>query len=245
MNILVAVFAYNEIKHIPDMVEFYRRQGCDLFILDNMSNDGTYEWLVKNNIKTSRCDTKESFHLDQLQAELKKQVDLISPDWVVYTGIDSYYCFPSTIRDEILEADKQGFNIIETDYISTFNTGEDRKMPFIDNYFYCKREHMKLRMIGKYNSASFRFSADSVQVPDIKVYKNNGIYINYGMCKSKEEREETLTRRQKAWKMGLNRGYGTHYPSSQKVNWKWERDKLIDIRTIPEWGMIKKQLYES
>ena len=51
---------------------------------------------------------------------------------------------------------------------------------------------------------------------------------NYGMCKPKEERDETLERRETAWKLGLSKGYGTHYKPCKAKNWLWDKSALLD-----------------
>jgi hypothetical protein len=240
MNILVAAFAYNERPYIPYMVEYYRSQGCDLLILDNYSTDGTYEWLVENNVRTGRVDTKDSFHLAKLQAELSKEIAKIKPDWVVYTGIDAYYFFEGTIREEIEKADAAGHNSIEVKHIEVHNTGEIFKLPFPENYFYMAGPFGKgLRMIAKY-AYTIKIHADEIRVSMASVYKSTGFFINYGFCKPREERELTYARRQKAWTLGEDRGHGVHYRPAQERNWVWTKPEFTDIRTTEYYKMMTK-----
>ena len=234
MKVLATALCYNERPYIEEMVNFFKEQGCSLFILDNMSNDGTYEWLIKNNIPTARIDTKESFHLEILQKELNKHLSLINPDWIVYTGVDGYYHFPSTIKEEIILADSLGHNIIQTFHYSVYNTGEERKLPLNSTYFYSSKDR-DLQMIAKYQKGKTEIVADAIKVVNPNVYISTGYFVNYGMCKSKKEREITYARRIKAWEKGLIKGWGTHYKPAQLKNWKWNSNKLIDIRETPEY----------
>jgi hypothetical protein len=242
MKILVAAFAYNERPYIPYMVEYYRNQGCDLLILDNYSNDGTYEWLVENNIPTSRVDTNESFFLSKLQAALMDEIAKINPDWVVNTGIDLYYFFKTTIREEIEKADSAGFNMIEAGLFSGYNTGEEFKLPFYKHYLYMQKG-MQLQMIAKY-LPGFRLEADSIKLPQMNVYVSDGILINYGMCKSKEERESTFARRKKAWELGLHKGWGVHYAPASQRQWIWKKEELIYMKECDKWDLIKRHIHE-
>ena len=41
-------FVYNELKYLPHVVDYYKKNGCGVYIIDNYSNDGTYEWLIEN-----------------------------------------------------------------------------------------------------------------------------------------------------------------------------------------------------
>jgi len=240
MRILVTAFAYNEMKYIPEMVNYYRNQGCDLLILDNYSTDGTFEWLQKNGIKTRQINTNESFHLGILQTELLKDIKKESPDWVVYTGIDFYYIFDKTIRETILDASMLGHNIIEVRHCTAYNTGEERGLP-LQNYFFHIARNRNLQLIAKYDQG-FNIFADDIKLKFPNVFKPDGFSINYGCCKSAKEREETFARRKKAWDSGMTKGWGTHYLVGKEKNWIWEKEELIDIRKTDDWKYIQKIL---
>ena len=238
MNVLVAGFAYNERPYIADMVKYYKKQGCSLFIIDNYSTDGTYEWLKVNGVDTVRVDTNNSFLLWKLNEELTKQVHLIQPDWVVYVGIDIRYFFPTSIKDEIKLAESKGCNMIEVSNFSAYNTGEKLELPLHKHFFYMK-EGRKLRMIAKFNPRQFGFIPDGIKIHEEKVHKSAGVLINYGHCKPKEEREETYERRKKAWDLGEHRGHGVHYKPGHDRGWLWNKEELTDIRTTQFIELIK------
>jgi len=239
MKIVVAAFAYNERKYISHMVDYYQSQGCELLILDNYSNDGTYEWLVENKIRTLRVDTNESFHLAKLQHTLLHELTKVCPDWVVYTGIDTYFYFEGTIRAEIERAAYFNYNTIQTTHLEAYNTGENFALPFQDNYFYIDIKKRKREMIAKYDAKGFRLIADTIRIHNKKIYASDGMLINYGQCKPKAERKETYARRRKAWKLGEPEGHGQHYVINQAHNWIWTKEELLDIRETPYYRMIK------
>lgn len=238
MKILVAAFAYNEIKYIPYMVEYYRGQGCDLLILDNYSTDGTYEWLVENGVDVERVNTNDAFHLPMLQQAMLKKLMKVCPNWVVYTGVDTYFYFEKTIAIEIANAERNWCNTISVDHIEARNTGEAFALPFQENYFFISKMSRKREMIVKYHP-SFRFAADTTIVPRKKVWDSAGFLINYGMCKPKEERENTLQRRKRAWAMGEHINHGSHYREAKERQWIWDKRELTDIRTTRYNKMIK------
>lgn len=238
MKILAVAFAYNEIKLLPYMVNHYKKHRCDIFILDNHSTDGTTEWLKEHNIKTEILPTGGMFHLLKLQAGLMRAIREIKPDWVVYTGIDIIYSLDQSLYATIKKADKEGYNLIGVRHYNMYNTGEEYALPLSDNYFYARKGNM-LYMIAKYEEP-FGFEADSIQIKNKKVLNVNGILINYGNCKPREERMESYRRRQKAWVNGLDPNYGVHYIEGVNRNWFWNKDELIDMRTIDEYKYIKK-----
>ena len=238
MKILAVAFAYNEIKYIADMIKYYRDQGCDIFILDNHSIDGTREWLIKNKVRTSICKTGGLFHLLQLQDGLIKAIREIKPDWIVYTGIDIIYSFDGTIRETIEKADKGGYNIIGVRHFNMHNTGEQFVIPNKDHFFYARKGNM-LYMIAKYQEP-FSFNADSIVIKGRKVLNVDGVLINYGNCKPKAEREHTFRRRSRAWDAGLDRNYGVHYLEGHEKGWIWNKNELIDIRKTEYYKYIKK-----
>ena len=64
--------------------------------------------------------------------------------------------------------------------------------------------------------------------------------INYGNTKTKEEREETLERRRKAWANGEPPGHGSHYLEGERNNWIWPIEDLTDIRETKYWKYVQK-----
>ena len=240
MKILVAAFAYNERPYIPYMVEYYRSQGCDLLILDNYSTDGTYEWLVENKVNTMRVDTKDTFHLVMLQKALLHQLKKEMPDWLVYTGVDTYYYFTGTIKEEVEKAVATGCTIIEVNHVEIHNSGEPFGLPFQQHYFYMAGGVFRRRqMIAQYRT-NLNFNGDRVIISDSRVYQSNGFLVNYGMCKLKEEREVTFERRKRAWTLGNPKGQGVHYYTAQQKDWIWKKEELIDVRTTEYYKMMTK-----
>lgn len=238
MRILVAAFAYNERKYIDQMVQYYHRQGCDIFILDNHSTDGTTEYLAENDIETWIMPTGGEFHLLKLQAGLVRYIRETKPDWVIYSGIDIYYSFDRLIKNTIKKADREGYNMIGVQHFNVYNTGEKPSTDFKNTYFYARRGNI-LYMIAKYQEP-FGFEADSIQIKTRKVWHAPGILLNYGNCKPKEERMISYQRRKKAWKNGLDPNYGVHYKEGVNKDWIWKRKELIDLRKTKYYKYIKK-----
>lgn len=229
MRILYTAFVYNERPYLPDAIDYYKSQGCDIYIIDNYSNDGTYEWLIENNIKCNRFDTNESFDLTLLQKELERILHIEKPDWIVYGSADLYYVFDKPIAETIKEVDLKGYNQIGVRCYGALNTGEPFGTPLYKNYLY-GQFYRNLVMISKYNE-SLIMNGDGILLSDSRVLNIDGILVNYGACKPIEEQKIKLARRQKAWDNGLSTRTGKHFKSGEAVNWTWNKE---DYMYFPE-----------
>lgn len=240
MKLLYIAFVYNELPYIEDIISYYNKQGLDIYIIDNYSNDGTYEWLINNDINCNRFNTNDSFDLTLLQKEVTRVLSIEKPDWVIYGAADLYYVFDKTISQTIKDADKLGYNQISVPCYGARNTGEKFKTPLYKNYFY-GLYYKELEMICKY-SETIQMNGDNIIVSDPKIYNPNGIMVNYGACKPIDEQKEKLTRRQKAWNNGLSTRTGKHFRKGESVNWTWNKEDHINLHRC-EHAVYFKKLY--
>ena len=82
------------------------------YLIDNYSDDFSYEWCRDHKIPCHRFDTKGAFDLRALQREMMRTLNELKPDWVVYLGID-LFAFTDTPIDQLCElAVGMGVNII-------------------------------------------------------------------------------------------------------------------------------------
>lgn len=235
--ILACAFAYNERPYIEEWVKYYRSQGCDLFVLDHMSNDGTYEYLKENGIARARFDNGGSFHLDQLQEELLYYIRYIKPYWVVYTGIDLFHLTPDGIKETIRKCEVAGCNALKMDVWFISNTGEPFGLPLQKHYFFGK-QWKPLVMMRKYED-DIGLYADDITGSGNVYYVEGGVTINYGAGKPREVQEAKLARRQKAWAEGLREDFGHHYRDDKARDW---RNDGVDIRNEPFFELVKKYI---
>ncbi len=241
LNITMICFVYNEMLYLPHVVTFWKNQGINIYVIDNMSTDGTWEWLQEQKIPSHRFDTKEMFHLTWLQEEVVKTLHKIKPDWVIYGAADLYYGFGEPVKNVIVKAERSGYNQIQTSCWFAVNTGEKRNLPLMDNYFWCK-PFVNVTMISKYHP-EIKFVGDHINIPGKRVLRESGLVLNYGSCKTKEEQEMKLARRQKAWDAGMNRVWGSHYRSGKEIGWMYDKatngQKLVNIKERPEYKYYK------
>lgn len=237
LKALCILTIYNEIKFLPYKIAWARENGLDIYVIDNYSEDSSYEWLKYHNIPCHQIDTKDSFDLRILQNEIIKTTDWIKPDWIVYNGADLFIFANELIRDLCEKAENIGFNMIGFPMIDVCNTGEKGGHPF-RTYFYYRHSRNLIAFIYKWE-LGIKYKADAVLMPGRKVLSPPGIMINYGRTKSKQERQILLERRQKAWDNGLDRTSGRHYLREQAKDWKWDISELKDLRNSEYWKYIK------
>lgn len=241
LKILAIGFVYNEIEFIKFKHKWSVDQDIDLYIIDNMSSDGTWEYLQKNKIKSHRVDTNNTFDLRILQNEVIKTLNKIKPDWVIYHGADLFFFTKDGLRFDIQKANDEGYDGISLIHIEMMNTGELRtsNKNIFEVYKYGLIQP-KLNMIMKYNP-NLKIMGDNMSCVNPKEI-DLGLLVNYGMTKSKNERVETLERRKKAWKNGLKQGYGKHYVTANENNWQWDKKVCKDINSTKYSFFLDKMI---
>lgn len=243
MDILLIAFVYNELPYIEKMVSYYKSQGLNVYIIDNMSNDGTYEWLLENNIECSRFNTNESFDLTLLQAEVYRVIMLKKPDWIVYAAADLYYVFDKPINEIIWDHDLLGYNQLIVKCYGALNTGEEFNTPLYKNYIHGKF-YRNLTMISKYD-IDLKMNGDNILIPNINNIEVPGIMVNYGACKPKNEQIIKLKRRQSAWDNGLSERTGKHFKSGSLIDWTWNKDDYLNFLEGTDSKYFKKLIHEN
>ena len=241
MRITAIMTAYNEITFMPIKWEWCKKHNLELYVIDNMSTDGTWEWLQANGIPSHRFDTNGAFHLEWLQQEIIRTIHTIKPDWVIYHGADLFFQTPEGIRITIEKADARGYNLIAMECLTFYNTGEARQNPITSFKYFASQGN--LVMIHKYGD-DVRYLADDVRFTSTKnkCCIVEGCMINFGQTKTAEERESTLQRRKRAWELGLNASYGHHYVGGSKKKWLWDKKELTHISMSSHYGSYESIL---
>ena len=233
LNILQISCVYNEIDFLPHQINYIKSQGLDVYVIDNYSNDGTWEWLKENKIPSHQLDTNDMFDLWKNQTELGETAKKLNADWVYFADADLFPVSQNlTIREFVEVADEQGYNSIFTDTIHLLNTGEERKDLF-NTYFYGDKQNKWLKIVK--TEFLGRLMGDGIIMNDYKsmqkIEEEEIFLFNFGMTKDKSQREKTLKRRKKAWVNGMNNNWGVGFIDAKNKNWMWKKEDLVDVRT--------------
>lgn len=239
MRILNILTAYNEIKFMPYKKRWCELNGLELYVIDNYSTDGTWEWLQKNKIPSHRISTNGAFDLRILHKAMTRQIHEIRPKWVIFNGADLFPVTERPLCDVVGDAHRKGYTQLLMRVIMFHNTGENMKGfdPF-NTYYYCNVER-EVVMVAAYHP-KLRLEGDDIFFPHPKKLSVPGVLINYGHTKSVAEREETYKRRVLAWKRGMHRTWGVHYLGAKKRNWIWDKNALKDVRETEYYKYVQK-----
>jgi len=209
-----------------------------MFVLDNYSTDGTWEFLQDNNISSNRIDTNGSFDLRILQRARTKIVEEQNPDWVIYGDGDEFIMTDESLR-QVIENNEKNYRTIAMRNIDFYYTGEERQQRDPrEMFFYCRIKNPLIRI---HRTDGFQgYKADSILLRNKKTLTIEGGCIwDFGMTKPWWKREDTRKRRKKAWSEGMER-LGRHYEQGKAVHWRWGKKDLQDIRESKYWEVYLK-----
>jgi hypothetical protein len=242
LNILVIAYVYNELQFIKHKIKWAREQNLNLYIIDNLSTDGTWEILQEHKIASHRFDTQGVFHLNNLKTEVLKTIHQLKPDWLIGSnGADTFYFTPQGLRKDIELAEQEGFDGLILDFFDIRNTGEryTEDLNLYEVYQHGIDMRQKRKPIVKYKE-DLELFGDNFNPRFCKIIPD-GVLLNYGMTKPAVERENTLRRRQLAWDIGLDPRFGSHYLRAQANNWCWDKNQLVHINDTP-WAYTLKHM---
>lgn len=238
---LAIAFVYNEIDYIAKAVEYYRAQGLYVYVIDNMSTDGTYEWLVENKVDCHRFDTQNAFQLQWLQNEMITVIEQLKPDWFVWFAPDLFHIFEKNIWEEMNIAEEEGYNQIKSVCYCFKNIGNidySNPLPGQCTHAYINRGTL---LISKYQKG-ISIKADRISLPNLTMIKNTGIILEYGGCKSIAIQEAKLKRRKRAWELGTPKGHGIHYIYGKERNWIYDKKELVNVSRLPNYKEAVKKI---
>lgn len=245
MKILCIFTAYNEIEFLKHKKQFCDYHGLDMYVVDNYSNDGTWEWLQDNKVSSHRLDTNECFDILKLQAEANKVIHSIQPDWVLYNGADTFpFCSNNIKIKDIINNYQKHFNVIPLPTLNIRNTGEQWAGNYFQTYYHADPVARRKLLLFKY-CKHYRFIGDDFHTDNMRFanHKNiNFLQLNYGAAKPKHIQEERYKRRQKAWLNGLARFYGEHYTANHNNKYIYSKDICLDIRSIKKYKIILESI---
>lgn len=245
---------FNEVELLPFKIDYLNKNEIDYYVFDNMSEDGSWEWLQENKIPSERFDSNGMFDLKRNRDLMHKKIHEVKPDWVMDIPPDTFFVHLkyNNLRDTIEHIDKENYNIVNTGFpLFEFRyTGKEE--PGLDprlSYFYYIDflPNTKSRCIAKYsNDLSICDWTDYFMLPNKKVYGNADFaLLHYAIRHDGWERKtQEYERRKKAWEAEVSlKQWGVHFKEFlSDENWVKSAEKLQDIRKTNFWEHIKRSV---
>jgi glycosyltransferase involved in cell wall biosynthesis len=133
MRIVAIVGVRNEQLHIKRCLEAFVRDGIDVILIDNDSEDRTIDiardYLGRGLLSIRRQPWRGTFELSEQLALKKAIIDEIDHDWIIHADADEWLCPPppeTSLVTAIRRVDAAGFNCINFDeMVFVPATGED------------------------------------------------------------------------------------------------------------------------
>jgi len=133
MKIIGMIPVYNDEDIIEEVIEHLLSQGLELVVLDNGSTDATYEkcrkFVGKGILKLHQFKT-EFYQWDLILRMLYDMALVQKPDWVIRSDSDEFLESGEkgvTLKDAIIRADAEGYNLIQFDRFDFFMTDNDNE----------------------------------------------------------------------------------------------------------------------
>ncbi len=243
-SFLCILACFNERPYLPAQLEYLDAIGAKVMVVDNMSDDGSWEYLQECGVQGRRIDTKGRYDLNAIQRVREELLHAAAPRWIIYGDVDEYQLFgePHRFGKLLKKLESENFNALRIPSFNFYNTGEP---PAPDNmalqFFYGKERYRntgELIRTHRYHP-KIHYFADTVVFPGIRTFASQeGINCNYGDTKPAAERAEGLLRLRRAWDNGMSRLIGVHNLKGEQHRWRWEKAELKDIRSTQFWPCI-------
>lgn len=226
---------FNERRFLPWQVAYLQSEGIQPLIIDNFSDDGSWEWIQAHGVPGIRLDTGGAFDLRLLQRERLRLQRALEPQWVVYGDMDEFNVSPDGLRALLKRADALSVQMIRLPRYTFFRTSEREENP-ANPLEACRFGREQYRAVGGIVrlhrfEPRLRYHADGVILPGARSLRAvTAANLNYGETKGPKLRYPVLLRRRAAWARGFDRALGGHYESGRKHDWVWNPDELQDFQ---------------
>lgn len=148
-RVLAIIHCFNESDVIEDTINYLLGQEVDLYLIDNWSDDGTYEIIEKyvqkypDKIRCERFPSAGKNDFFDLFHQLERTEQIAGSEaysWFMHYDADEIHVSPwinTTLREAIYQIDRLGYNTIDNTVVD-FKLTEDNKQSnifFKDTYF--------------------------------------------------------------------------------------------------------------
>lgn len=250
MKIFSAFCIYNEIEMLPFKIDYMNKNNIDYYIFDNISDDGSWEWLQDNKIPSEKFDSNGMFNLSVNLKLVIDKIHEVKPDWVTMAAPDMFYVhLQKSLRQFIEYVNTLGFNGIVSAYVpfSFKFTGEESggNDPRL-TYMYYSSKGVHNIAIAKYSESLSLKHPDQFDIIGKKLYADrNFAMLHYHMRHDCKERKTTQFIRRKKWcdSQPNFKKFQAGYERLVRTNsFLFKKELLLDVTKSKFWDAIKRSV---
>jgi hypothetical protein len=128
------VILRDEVSIVEELVAHHLRQGVQIVAIDNGSTDGTLERLEqmrgRDELLAYEVRATESYAWAELVSAGLALAKRYSPDWIIHIDANTFLESSRadagrSLRDDIEDADKAGYNVLPLEVFDFYPTGDD------------------------------------------------------------------------------------------------------------------------
>lgn len=255
-KVLAIVHAYNEADVMEALVLYLLGQGVDAYIVDNWSEDGTYDIAQKlqqrfpERVFVEKFPEKGKTEYYEWYQQLERTEELgrsLQYDWFIHYDADEMRISPwknATLRQAIYYMDYLGYNLVENtviDFKLTEETGESIFMKDVYFDFGHRNSHFKqTKSWKKTDSITLKESGGHIAVvPEPRIFPLKIVTRHYPFRNIEQAQKKVfMDRKPRFAKERGKRGWHGQYEAM-----KDKTDLLADPNRLLKWDELTVQRY--
>lgn len=255
-KILAIVHVYNEADVMEALVLYLLGQGVDVYIVDNWSEDGTYDIAQKlqqafpERVFVEQFPEKGKTEYYEWYQQLERTEELgrcLQYDWFIHYDADEMRISPwknATLQQAIYYMDQLGYNLIENTVIDFKLTEETNESIFMkDVYFDFGHRTSHFKQTKSWKKTDFVTLKESgghiAVVPEPKIFPLKIVTRHYPFRNMEQAQKKVFVDRKPRFvKERGERGWHGQYDAMKDKN-----DLLTDSDKLLKWDELAAERY--
>jgi radical SAM protein with 4Fe4S-binding SPASM domain len=246
-KVLAIVSSYNEVDVIESVISDLIRQGVDVYLVDNWSDDGTFEaaeqFLGKGLAAMERfpeAGPTPTYNWTEILQRKETVSRSFDANWYIAVDGDELRESPwpgVKLRDALYIVDRSGFNCIDHTVIdfrpidNRFEAGDDLRRTFQFFEFGTRTGHFIQIKGWKKTIHSVGLAASgghAVQFPDARIYPYKFLLRHYPLRSQEQGYKKVVLERKPRWNSAERaNGWHTHYDNYHEMEqFLWDKVSL-------------------
>lgn len=255
-KVLAVIHLYNEVDIIKKTTEYLLSEGIDVYLVDNWSEDGSFEVIqhlaeinphrifIERFPQKHKTDYYDWYHQLERTEQISKELNY---DWFIHYDADEMRISPWTgvsLKDTIYRIDQLGFNLIENTVIEFKLTHTFCNSIFMEDVWFDfghrKGHFEQIKSWKKDNSIDLKNSGGHKAVIDNpRIFPLKILNRHYPLRSVKQaEKKIFYDRKPRFLKEKKERGWHGHYDTILKIS-----DFIHDEKNLIKWDKYTFEEY--